>query len=328
MADKKQPADMFPDESQNEAPATQDDQPQGDNPEGIVDPMDGDNPEGTVDPMDGDDPQDNSQDNPGAELAPVTVDGDPEPAPKFMTGFAALDDLDPAYMAKLIRENLPDDGITIRDLPRITVPSQGRITWTYETGGEEISNKSLDGVILHTMVQRAYWEKSPEESGGFAPPDCASNDGQIGVGNPGGICRVCPLNQFKAEGGGKPCRETRILFLLQHDKRMPSTVQAPPTSIPSVRRYMTQLTTEEFLPQWAVETSLTLEKVEGGTFPYSRITPKIKERLPKETAAKMEIYVNNIKPLLLQAVNAQDLRQDAFTDGHENTPPALEAAQA
>ena len=272
-------------------------------------------------------------------MVPVSANGDENLPAKRLTGYAALDDLDPTVLASLIQENLPDDGISFRDLPRITVPSQGRITWVYESAGEEVNTRSLEGVILHTMVQRAFWEKSPEESGAFSPPDCSSSDGLRGEGKPGGDCRSCPLNQFPADGSGaKPCRETRLIYLLPKDKRMPYVVQAPPTSIPNVRRYLTHLTTEEFVPQWAVETALTLEKIEGSTFPYSRIQPKMMERLPEYTTEKMKVFVGSIKPFLTQAAQRQNFDQGEYTDpgngnsangnAHEGTAqPALPSSR-
>ena len=250
-------------------------------------------------------------------MVPAGTNGDQNLPEKLKTGFAGLDDLEPARLAALIRENLPDDGLSFRDLNKITVPSQGRVTWVYEKGGEEVSTRNLTGVIIHNMIQRAYWEKSPEESGGFAPPDCSSTDGMTGVGNPGGACRTCPLNQF-GETGGKPCRETRLIYLLDRDRRMPSVLQAPPTSLPNIRRYLTELTTEEFVPQWAVETNLTLDRVEGGNYPYSRIVPKISERLPEHTVAKMQEYVNSIKPFLTQAAHKQDFTNGDYIDAESS----------
>lgn len=253
-------------------------------------------------------------------MVPVNANGDGNLPAQKLTGFTALDDLAPDLLAELIRENLPDDGISPRDLAKITVPSQGRVTWTYESGGEEMNSRSLEGAIVHTQTQRAYWEKSPEESGSFAPPDCSSTDGLTGVGNPGGSCRTCPLNQFGASGG-KPCRETRLVYFLPKDRRMPTVIQAPPTSIPNVRRYLTHLTTDEFVHQWAVMTSLTLEKVEGGNFPYSRIRATMLERLPSDTAAKMEEYVKSIKPFLTQAARREEINQADYIDPATQAPP-------
>ena len=248
--------------------------------------------------------------------------GQNQPA-QHLTGYAALDEMNPSQLARLIEENLPDDGISFRDLAKITVPSQGRVTWTFETAGEEVSTRSLEGIILHTMIHRAFWQKSPEDSGGSAPPDCASTDGQTGIGNPGGSCRTCPLNVFPPNGGGKPCRESRIIFLLQPHKKMPSVVQAPPTSIPQIRKYLTQLTTEEFLPQWAVETSLTLTRVEGKNFPYSLINLNVRQRLPQATIGKLQEYVHYIKPFLTQAVQNQEFRPEEYLEDPSGENHAL-----
>ncbi len=101
-----------------------------------------------------------------------------------------------------IRDNLGGQKIDSFDLDRIQVPGGGSVSWQIR-GLTESEEKSVHGVVIHQHLSRAYWKKGIDEGGGNTPPDCQSSDTIHGVGNPGGVCEICPKAQFgTAPGGG------------------------------------------------------------------------------------------------------------------------------
>ena len=90
---------------------------------------------------------------------------------------------------------------------RVTIPAAGGTTFELpgELPGETDAAKEFTGVILYHHPLFAYYRE--RFTGGNNAPDCGSYDGVTGVGNPGGVCAQCPLNQFgSGENGGKPQR--------------------------------------------------------------------------------------------------------------------------
>ena len=211
-----------------------------------------------------------------------------------------------------VKENIGNDRITDRDLDRITVPSQGGLNWTVPTLEGEDSAKTLDGIIVHWTSPRAYWATGLEV-GGNSPPDCSSHDGETGYGQPGGECFSCPLNQWgSAEGGGgKACKEKRMLFLLRASDLLPIVIQAPSTSIQPVKKYLLRLASQG-MPYWSVMTKLSLEKAQISTgIAFSRIVPKSSGPVPEEQRGKLAEYVAAIKPIIGYMVNTDIERDEA-----------------
>jgi len=211
----------------------------------------------------------------------------------------------------IIRENLGNDRITDRDLDRITVPLGGGVTWTVPTLEGEETVRTLDGIIVHWTKPRAYWSTGMEVGGGNTPPDCSSNDGVTGYGEPGGDCETCHLNLFPARGagGGKPCKEKRMLFMLQSSDLLPIVIQAPSTSIQPIRQYFRRLASNN-APYWSVVTSLSLEKAQSGSgFTFSRIAPKSKGPVPEDQRGTLAEYIKAIRPLIGHMVELERERE-------------------
>ena len=230
---------------------------------------------------------------------------------KKVETFLALQNT-PVGVLETVKENIGNDRITDRDLDRITVPSQGGLNWTVPTLEGEDSAKTLDGIIVHWTAPRAYWATGLE-AGGNAPPDCSSHNGEMGYGQPGGECFTCPLNQWgSAEGGGgKACKEKRMLFLLRATDLLPIVIQAPSTSIQTVKKYLLRLASQG-LPYWSVLTQLSLEKAQSSTgIAYSRIAPKSSGPVPEEQREKLAEYVAAIKPIIGYMVNTDIERDEA-----------------
>jgi hypothetical protein len=230
---------------------------------------------------------------------------------KKVETFLALQNT-PVGVLETVKENIGNDRITDRDLDRITVPLGGGLNWTVPTLEGEDSLKTLDGIIVHWTSPRAYWATGLEV-GGNAPPDCSSHNGETGYGEPGGECFSCPLNQWgSAEGGtGKACKEKRMLFLLRANDLLPIVIQAPSTSIQTVKKYLLRLASQG-LPYWSVMTKLSLEKAQSSTgIAYSRIAPKSSGPVPEEQREKLAEYVAAIKPIIGYMANTDIERDEA-----------------
>ena len=201
----------------------------------------------------------------------------------------------------VIQENLGNEKMTDRDLDRIILDG---LSWSVPTLEGEESAKALDGIIVHWTTPRAYWRTSLDEGGGSAPPDCFSPDGEYGTGDPGGDCFTCPFNQWGSaeKGGGKACKEKRLLFLLRPDSVLPVVVQVPSTSIQRMKRYFYRLS-EKAISHWGVVSHLGLEKAQSsGGITYSRVIPTVASMVPEEQRGRLKAYVDAIKPLVSQRV--------------------------
>jgi hypothetical protein len=200
---------------------------------------------------------------------------------------------------EMIKENLGDSTITLSDLTRVSFPSGKSKTWIVpdiEAEGGEIESKSIVGIVLMTQKTRQYWEESFDDTGGGTPPDCSSEDGTTGRGNPGGACKECMLSEFDQDTGRQPCQEKRLIFMITQDDILPIMVSAPPTSLKNVRKYLLGLTSKQ---RWAhsVYTELTLEtaKSQGG-IDYPKINcRKVGDVESPEITAE---YAKMIKPYL------------------------------
>lgn len=199
-------------------------------------------------------------------------------------------------MLTALRENLGGQTITDRDLPLITVPSQGMEVWQVPGTQKAEYQPTIQGIIIHASTPRAYWARKLEDSG-RTPPDCSSPDGITGTVH--GPCFSCSFNAWGSdpESNGKACKERRLLFMLTEGNLLPTVVQVPPTSIEAIKRYAINLASKA-KPQWTVITDLALVKVEADPFPYSRIVPTSAGDVPKDLLPRVEQYRSDIRPLL------------------------------
>ena len=210
-----------------------------------------------------------------------------------------------------IQEAAGSDGINIWDLPRVTLPAGGMTVWEINNGGEVEHTEAIEGIIVHATSPRAFWRESLEMSGGSTPPDCSSEDGKTGIGDPGGDCYECEFNQWGSAdtGEGKACKEKRMLFLLRKGAFLPMVVQAPSTSIPTVKSHFMRAVAEHGVSYKFVETQLTLEKITGSSFPYSRIVPIIKGRVTEQEKPVLQEYIDAISPAF-RTPQARIVQQD------------------
>lgn len=167
------------------------------------------------------------------------------------------------------------------DLTRIKIPSGGgKALEIPGIGGTDFAEE-INCIILYRRMNedKAYWLSSEPSNN---PPDCSSNDGIRGHGNPGGLCSECSLNKFKsavnAKGEplpGKACKDILLIFPLLPDDQMPCALALPPTSLRPFSAYCSMLTRAGH-PYFGVITTIGLKecKSQGGVT-YSQATFKV-----------------------------------------------------
>ena len=180
-----------------------------------------------------------------------------------------------------IKENLGNKPISEFDLTKVTVPTGAGLRWEVPTLDGSQSMTEIRGVVVAFKDVRAYWPGA--YGGGGAPPDCSSQDSIIGIGNPGGVCATCPLGDF-----GGPCKEHRLIFLLQTTGILPLILSIPRTSIKQAVKYFVGLAGET-LPFWTVESVFRLEKTKSKDgIDYSRVVFTKGDRLSEVEKARSE----------------------------------------
>jgi hypothetical protein len=241
--------------------------------------------------------------------------------PARIDSFAVMQ-FDRDQLREVITENIGTSGISHLDLDRVHVPTAGGTTWSVPNLDGEKSEKTLRGVIGYQTVARGYWEALFEDGGG-EPPSCYSNDGRVGVGNPGGDCSTCKFNQWGSDrrgGKGKACRELRLLFLLQEDSFLPMVVALPPTSVKNAHHYLVRLASKG-VPYYGVitEISLTKEKSDNG-ISYAKAEFKSVGRLDPEQTAKMRAYKEVISTTLAKSIVVTSNDVESDTRGEDSDP--------
>lgn len=200
-------------------------------------------------------------------------------------------------MMEIITENIGGGEMSALDLPRIKIPSGGGTHWSIPSAEGDKSVPSFNGIIAYWTTMRAYWEKSFDETGGGAPPECSSQDGVYGIGSPGGECMICPLNKFGSDNKqkGKACREVRANFVLLEDAQIPMVYMAPTMSIKPEKDYFMQLAASGIVYSEA-ETKFSLEQDKSGTgIKYSKGVPTLSRRLTTEEIISVKGWKNILK---------------------------------
>jgi len=199
----------------------------------------------------------------------------------------------------MLRDNLGGAGLNPSSLERVTIPAGGGLSFTLPTleGDEDL--RSFEAVILLHTAQRNFWSKP--YSGEDTLPDCSSADGITGVGDPGGECHFCVLNQWGSHPSGtsaKACKETRTLYLLRPGELLPITLSIPPSSLGTFAHFVQRLS-RAALRYSAVRTRFALERTKsGGGIEYARLSLSLAQVLDEGEARWMLEYGEVLKGAL------------------------------
>ena len=239
-----------------------------------------------------------------------TRNGDNLPAEVDQQATFAIMKYKEGEIQKILAENLGSDMMTAMDLPQISVPAGGGTTFIRPTIDGEVDEKNLTGIIICTKHTRAYWRSKFDETGGGTPPDCVSEDGEKGIGDPGGDCADCPFAQFGSADNkrSKACQEKRVIFLLMPEEILPIAVKAPATSLKNAKQYLMGLTSRG-KKLYEVYTTLSLEKDKNKDgIAYSKIV--FKKAGDVENPQMLGIYAESIKPYLMKVMRDMASMQD------------------
>jgi len=151
------------------------------------------------------------------------------------TGYLTLADTD---FGGLMAEEL--EGLDI-SFERIKIPSAGSTVFEMPgEDGEPEAVKEFSAVILFHHPLFCYYKT--KYTGGNNPPDCGSFDGVTGMGDPGGKCKNCPLNQFgTGENGSKACKNRRRVYVLREGEVFPLLLSLPTGSLKELTKYLKRL---------------------------------------------------------------------------------------
>ena len=198
------------------------------------------------------------------------------------------------HMQRLRSVLAPGEELGLSALTQVGLPAGGGKFWDVDGQPTE----KIYGVVLLRDAYRAYWERSFDDSGGGEPPNCSSEDLVTGIGEPGGECQKCPLNQWEsaAKGSGKACQEKARMFVAIEGSLLPLFMQLPLTSALAARAYALNLAGKG-LDLWDVVTEISLEPAKSaGGINYSVAKFKMHERLEDADRARSVAYRDAILP--------------------------------
>lgn len=203
--------------------------------------------------------------------------------------------LDPKQVTATIQANIGPGGINLFDLDIVHVPNSGTAFEFPVLGGTDMV-RDFSGIIVAWRELRRYYA-SVYQPGVKEPPTCSSMDMINGVGEPGGACATCALNEWgtgKAPGGGqgrgKACAQYRYLFVTCKDRSLPIVLAVPPSSLGAVRKYMMQLTSYN-RPYYSVITKFSLAKGE----PVPTIGFNVAQPIGEEELRSLAAYFEEMR---------------------------------
>ena len=218
------------------------------------------------------------------------------------------------------------DGIQM-SFPRIKIPAGGTLQFEIPTDDPENPDyaRELTCVILYHHPNYAYWLEGSEYDDNTLPL-CTSVDGKVGVGDPGGLCSTCALNEYHtaAKGAGKACKNMRMLYLFFPDKLVPYTLALPPTSLKSFNDFIRQAFLLRHRASYGSVIQISLKKASNGTNDYSvavfrRVLDFDGEKLNK-VRAYADSFKQQVKLSLQQRVSENEASHTDICDyGNDNS---------
>ena len=212
------------------------------------------------------------------------------------TELFALPDVD--ISSEFSREDLDSDmdGLALR-FPRVKIPTGGALYFEMPTDDPENPEpaKSLTGVILFHHANNSYWAGGPDDED--KTPLCSSVDGKLGIGDPGGLCASCSLNQFGSgkDGKGKGCKNMRDLYILQSGQLLPLVLSLSPTSLRPFSEFMNAAFLTRHRASYGSVVQIGLKKKNNGKDDYSVATFHRLYDFAGEQLAQIKAYTSSFR---------------------------------
>lgn len=201
----------------------------------------------------------------------------------------------------VIRSNIGNSRLTEFDVDRIKIPTGGGGAWMVPSlEGKPEPQIEIGGIVIHWKDPRAFWKILYDDSGGGTPPDCSSDDGINGIGEPSGVCDICPLAQFGShhKGRAQACKQMRVLFVVREQEFLPISISCPPTSLDNMRKYFLRLAGRG-IAFYHIITKFTLaqDRNKDGV-EYSVVVPSMVRMLNDAEIEAVSRYRESIQPAL------------------------------
>jgi hypothetical protein len=213
------------------------------------------------------------------------------------------------------------DGVYL-SFDRVKIPSGGGVA--FEVPGDDPDSpdmvKELIGVIIDHYPVQTYYENPL--SGESTPPNCYSNDGKIGIGDPGGNCAKCPMNQWDSgrNGKGKACKSQRRLFLFREGEGLPIELTLPPTSLKNFNNFITKRIVGKGRRTHGVLTKVTLKKCKNANgIDYSEAQFAVIRDLSAEEKVQSKIYSSDMKEFTRRQNVLDDYEEPTVSETNDST---------
>ena len=201
-------------------------------------------------------------------------------------------------LPELLEDALIAGATSFELFERISIPAGGGTHFDIPGPSGSTAEPSLQGVVIHSSPRRAYWPGNEPTQGN--PPDCSSDDGVNGNGDPGGLCKQCSLNKFGSAlngGKGKACKESLQLFVLRSGEALPVVLNLPPSSLRPWSQYVARLVREKRSARGTV-TEFTLDAVKNSLgIIYSQIKCTALATLPDDAITAIRQAGTAVAPI-------------------------------
>lgn len=219
------------------------------------------------------------------------------------------------------REDLAEDMDGLRlSFPRVKIPAGGVLQ--FEMPGDDPEHPEyvdkLTGVLLYHHASNGYWPGPMSEED--KNPICASVDGKLGIGDPGGACATCELNAFGTaeDGKGKACKNKRSLYLLQSGDIMPVVLDLAPTSLKPFNDFMNAAFLTRGRAAFGSVIEIGLKRMTGNGNVYSVATFRKVYDFTGEELAQIRTFAvsfrEQAKAMLEERIKAMQSQQDDGCD--------------
>lgn len=242
-------------------------------------------------------------------------------------------------IGEAMKENFDGQDITARELfYQVKVPSGGGTEFTtIDASGEEVGVKEIAGIILHIGNTRAYHEGDFGTPGSDKVPTCSSEDGETGVGQPGGACVTCAMNEFGSAKNkrAKACSEYKPVYMLVPGVARPIAIRVSSGSFGPLKDYNVDISMSGIV-RYSIETVFSLKKVKGEP-DYSQVVIRKGSKISDPVVLELvNAYRKSILPFLdpqqrpkpmhtEQAIVTETAKTEPVSGGFIHDADAIEA---